>query len=320
MAARLTAWHSGGMTAEISVAAAIDRYLSELRVVRGLSSNTVKAYGNDLKDLAADLTDTRVTLISQLRLDHLRDWLWHSSQRGLAETSLARRSTVARSFGRWTFEQGIVDADPAARLQVPKTGRTLPVVHSRQTMRALLDHAHEAAASGDSVKARDWAMLEVLYASALRVSELVGLTLDDIDRDNRLITVVGKGDKQRVVPIGDIALAAIDHYLETARGTLLARAAHPDAGHHLFLGARGGQINARTVHGVVTQALTAVGARNAGPHSFRHTAATHMLDGGADLRAVQTLLGHSSIGTTQIYTHVSVEQLASSYLQAHPRA
>ncbi|MCD7100882.1 tyrosine recombinase XerC [Pseudoclavibacter sp. 13-3] len=308
------------MTAEISVAEAIDRYLNDIRAVRGLSANTVKAYGIDLNDLAAELADAQVTRIQQLSLEHLRDWLWHSSQRGLAETSLARRSTVARSFGRWVFEQGIVETDPAARLQVPKTSRTLPVVHSRQTMRALLEHAHEAAASGDPVKARDWAMLEVLYASALRVSELVGLTLDDIDHDNRLITVIGKGDKERVVPIGEIALAAIDQYLAAARGTLAARALHPDAAHHLFLGARGGQINARTVHGVVTQALTAVGARNAGPHSFRHTAATHMLDGGADLRAVQTLLGHSSIGTTQIYTHVSVEQLASSYLQAHPRA
>lgn len=295
------------------------------RDVRRLSANTIRAYAGALDDLAARTRARVRDDVAELSLDDLRDWLWQGQQRGLARSTLAHRSAVARSFGRWLYEQQLVETDPAARLQAARSGRTLPVVHSRATMRRLLDAA-AATADGDDdpTHIRDWAILELLYASALRVSELTGLRVDDLDLDRRTVRVIGKGDRERIAPFGEDAGRALRRYLERARGSLIARAgrARPsDHGHSLFIGDRGAAMGARSVWRVVTAALAAQpGAREAGPHSFRHTAATHMLDGGADLRTVQEMLGHASIGTTQIYTHVSSAQLAAAYLQAHPRA
>lgn len=320
--------------AEQPLAGVVDAFV-RAQTARGLSPRTVRAYGVDLRDLvgwcvrSAGAADAATPpTIATLSHAVLRAWLGDGAERGLARTTLSRRATVARMFGRWLLEQGLVTIDPAARLAVPRHGRQLPVVHGRGTMRRLLDAADAQACAPrsaadprpDPVAQRDAAMLEVLYASALRVSELATLELGAIDHDRGMLRVIGKGDRERVVPVGDPALAALDRYLATGRPELLGRRRDGRSTARVFLGARGGAIDVRTVRRVVTEALSRVGARPAGPHSFRHTAATHLLDGGADLRAVQTMLGHASIGTTQIYTHVSMERMTQAYLQAHPRA
>lgn len=315
------AWHAGGM---ITLAQAVEAFTVWNRDVRRLSANTIRAYGSALGDFTAQCRAQVRDDVAVLCLDDLRDWLWQGQQRGLARSTLAHRSAVARSFGRWLYEQQLIETDPAARLQAARSGRTLPVVHSRATMRRLLDDAGAAAQTGEPTLVRDWAILELLYASAVRVSELTGLSVDDLDLDRRTVRVIGKGDRERVAPFGEDAGRALQQYLVQARGQLMTRSDHAlpqHRGHALFIGDTGTAMGARSVRRVVTDALAAQpGAREAGPHSFRHTAATHMLDGGADLRTVQEMLGHASIGTTQIYTHVSSAQLASAYLQAHPRA
>ncbi|WP_251440409.1 tyrosine recombinase XerC [Microbacterium sp. USTB-Y] len=291
-------------------------FTAHLTQVRRLSPATVRAYRSDLADLAAATADADLAAVD---LEALRDWLWHATQRGDARSTLARRTAAVRSFFAWAAESGLVPVDPALRLVTPKRGRTLPAVASADAMRVLLDEARDAALDGDPVRLRDSAILELLYGSGMRVSELCGLAVDDLDLDRGTARVIGKGDKERVVPFGAPARDAVASYLRRARPALVARADRP--GPALFRGARGGVLGPRAVYELVARVLAPViGAETVGPHALRHSAATHLLDGGADLRAVQEILGHASLGTTQIYTHVSAERLAASYRLAHPRA
>jgi integrase/recombinase XerC len=311
--------------------ALIDRYVDHVRIERGYSGHTVTAYASDLADLARFAESRGVHGADRLDLDLLRDWLWAATEQGLARATLARRAASARSFGAWLERTGVVAVDPAARLRAPRARRTLPRVVAAPAVAALLDELQAKAADGEPVAMRDLAIIELLYACGLRVSELVGLDVDDIDRGNRTVRVTGKGSKERVVPYGAPAAAALDRYLDRARGAMLA-AARPsgvtaaasdsrDANHAAFLGVRGGRLGVRSVHRLVADLLRELpGSGPAGPHAFRHSAATHLLDGGADLRAVQEFLGHASLGTTQIYTHVSAERLKQTYRTAHPRA
>jgi integrase/recombinase XerC len=224
-----------------------------------------------------------------------------------------------RGFLAWARESGHVESDPGARLVTPKRGRTLPRIASTDALRDLLDDLTARAADGDPALLRDAAVLEVLYAAAVRVSELCGLDVTDLDRSRRTVRVLGKGSKERVVPYGGAAERAIDAYLVRGRPVLAARG--EEAGSALFLGNRGRRLGVRSVYDLVSRALgPAVGSSAVGPHALRHSAATHLLDGGADLRAVQEMLGHASLGTTQIYTHVSSERLKETYRLAHPRA
>jgi integrase/recombinase XerC len=221
-----------------------------------------------------------------------------------------------RNFTDWTHRTGIADTDVAARLRAPKADSHLPRVLTRQQVDEILDSLSVLAANGDPVALRDVAIIELLYASALRVSELSGLDLDRIDLDRLTVRVMGKGSKERVVPFGVPAAHAIARYLGAGRPSLQSEPTPA-----VFLGARGKRIDTRTVYQLVAGLLAEIpGTGPAGPHAFRHTAATHLLDGGADLRAVQELLGHASLGTTQIYTHVSAERLKETYRSAHPRA
>lgn len=294
---------------------AVTAYIDDILDVRRLSPATVRAYRSDLADLIDAVGDNSVDACD---LESLRDWLWRASERGDARSTLARRTASARSFFGWAGERGIISADPSVRLIAPKRGRTLPKVATAAAMHDVLNDVDAAAAEGDPMLMRNAAILELLYGSAIRVSELCGLDLDDLDPAARTIRVMGKGSKERVVPYGLPAAHALDAYIVRGRPALAPR---EDAGRAVFLGQRGGRMGPRAVYDVVTRSVgPAVGSSAVGPHALRHSAATHLLDGGADLRAVQELLGHASLGTTQIYTHVSSEKLTATYKLAHPRA
>ncbi|WP_405375836.1 MULTISPECIES: tyrosine recombinase XerC [unclassified Microbacterium] len=297
------------------MAEAVEAYAEHLTRVRRLSAATVRAYRSDLADLVRETGDADV---AALTIDELRDWLWTATQRGISRATLARRVATARGFFAWAHENAHIPGDPSLRLVTPARGRTLPTVATATVVADLFDGIRATAAeSGDPVLLRDAAMLELLYGAALRVSELCSLDRAGIDRVASVVRVLGKGAKERVVPFGAPAARAIDAYLIRARPVL----AGERSGDAMFLGARGGRMGVRAVYEIVARNLgPAVGAETVGPHALRHSAATHLLDGGADLRAVQEILGHASLGTTQIYTHVSNERLAAAYRQAHPRA
>lgn len=290
-------------------------YAEHLARVRRLAPATVRAYRSDLADLTAAVADAD---LGEIDLERLREWLWQATQHGASRATLARRTASVRGFFAWALEAGLVTQDPSLRLVAPKRGRHLPKVATAPSMAQVLDEADERAATGDPIALRDAAILELLYAAALRVSELCGIDVDDLDRSRNTVRVLGKGSKERVVPYGTPAAAALEAYLVRARPVLAARAGEARG---LFLGARGGRLGTRAAYDVVSRAVSpAVGAAAVGPHTLRHSAATHLLDGGADLRSVQEILGHASLGTTQIYTHVSAEKLTASYRLAHPRA
>jgi integrase/recombinase XerC len=294
---------------------AVDDFATYLVAERGFSAHTVRAYRSDLADLVRFAGDRQVDVADGIDLELLRDWLWHGSTAGLAKSTLARRSAAARSLGQWMARTGAVATDTAARLRAPKSDSHLPRVLTRDQMDGMLASLAIHAATGDAVAVRDLAIVELLYASALRVSEIVGLDEGDLDLGRLTVRVTGKGSKERVVPFGIPAQRAIVAW-QSHRHELAARATSA-----LFLGARGARIGTRTVYELIAGLLSELpGSGPAGPHTLRHTAATHLLDGGADLRSVQEMLGHASLGTTQLYTHVSAERLKETYRTAHPRA
>lgn len=297
------------------ISEAAEDYATYLSEVRRLSPATVRAYRGDLADLRGSAGDVEVDAVS---LETLRDWLWQDLQRGVSRATAARRTAAIRGFFGWAVDQGLAAVDPSLRLVAPKRGRTLPTVANADTVAGMLEDLAARAGDGDPLLLRDSAILEMLYASALRVSELCGTDIDDVDRERRTLRVTGKGAKERVVPFGGAAARALDAYLVRARPALAARG---DAGRAVFLGPRGARLGPRAVYTVVSRELASlVSAETVGPHALRHSAATHLLEGGADLRAVQEMLGHASLGTTQIYTHVSGDRLLAAYRLAHPRA
>lgn len=301
------------------LSAVIERYLAHLRDVRRLSPATVRAYRADLRDLADILDDPD---IGEITREDLREWLWRVQQSAASRATLARRAASARGLFVWAVAAGDLSTDPAARLVTPKRGRTLPTVAPAEALAEMLaDLGAAASQTGDPLALRDHAILELLYGAGIRVSELCGLDTDDVDRERRTVRVWGKGAKERVVPFGMPASAALEAWFVRARPVLLARQADRDRGSAaLFLGARGARLGPRTVYDLVARTVGPLVGRPVGPHVLRHSAATHLLDGGADLRSVQEILGHESLGTTQIYTHVSHERLTASYRLAHPRA
>lgn len=302
-----------------AAAAAHRRYLID---ERGASPNTVAAYGADLADLVRFAGRTvgsgaHDIEVRELDLELLRDWLWDGTQRGLARASIARRAAAARSLTGWLHRTGAAPIDPGLRLRAPKSSGRLPRVVAQPAMQSLFEGLQARAAEADPVALRDLAVLELIYGCALRVSEACGADVGDLDLGALTVRVTGKGDKQRTVPFGVPAATALSRYLERGRPALLG----DGAGQALFVGDRGGRLGPRSVYRLVARLLQAVpGSGSSGPHTLRHSAATHLLNGGADLRAVQAMLGHASLGTTQIYTHVSTERLAESYRLAHPRA
>jgi integrase/recombinase XerC len=288
-----------------------------LEAERARSAHTCRAYLSDLRSLLEYAASEGHTDLQELDLGTFRGWLGAQSQAGMSRSTLARRSATARSFTTWALREELITVDPALRLRAPKGEKSLPGVLQSQQLVRLLTGLEEAAADGSPVPVRNRAMVEVLYATGLRVGELAGLDVDDLNPDRRTLRVVGKGNKERTVPYGVPAAVAVDDWLRRGRPLL----ATGQSGPALFLGSRGNRVDQRQVRSVVKDLFEALGDTSAtGPHALRHSAATHLLDGGADLRAVQEILGHSSLATTQIYTHVSVERLRRSYQQAHPRA
>ena len=297
------------------MSAAVQLYIEQVERVRRLSAATVRAYRSDLADLTTFLGDPE---IAQIDVEDLREWLWSATQNGIARASVSRRTASARGLFGWALGESLRPDDPTLRLVTPKRGRTLPTVATSTSLDDVLNGLRAAAdESGDPIVLRDAALLEVLYGAALRVSEACGLDLESLDRSASTVRVLGKGGKERVVPFGAPAAKAVDAWIVRGRPTLMTDP--PTTA--LFLGARGGRLGVRTAYEVVRRTVgPVVGADAVGPHALRHSAATHLLDGGADLRAVQELLGHASLGTTQIYTHVSTERLTAAYRLAHPRA
>lgn len=297
-----------------SLASAAEGFVSHVRDERGASTHTVRAYGSDVEDLLGFCAQRGVREVDGITLAHLRGWLALMSSHGRSRATIARRAASARAFTAWCLRRGLATADPGERLASPRVSRTLPTVLGAEEAAHLMDHAAVAADDASPIAMRDRAMLELLYATGIRVSELCGLDVDDVDRSRRTMRVRGKGDKERMVPFGLPADRALDEWLH-ARFTM-ARPSVPA----LFVGARGGRIDPRTVRAVVHRLAGEAGLPDIAPHGLRHTAATHVLEGGADLRTVQELLGHATLSTTQRYTHVSVERLRSEFTLRHPRA
>jgi len=296
----------------------IEDFARHLKEERNLSVHTVRAYLGDLESLLLHLEAMGVIEISKLELVHLRSWLANQQVKGVARTTLSRRAVSIRLFTKWAVKNSYLSKDIAATLATPKGHRTLPEVLEIADAKIAMDSlTTRAAEEATPIAMRDLAMVEVLYASGARVAELCGLDLADIDYSRQTIRVLGKGNKERTIPLGNPAMRAVKVWLSEGRDHLTNSLSH----NAVFLGARGKRIDQRTVRTVVYSALQAIeGIERMGPHSLRHSAATHLLEGGADLRTVQEILGHASLATTQIYTHVSTERLQKAFKQAHPRA
>ncbi|SNS29319.1 tyrosine recombinase XerC [Rhodococcoides kyotonense] len=296
----------------------LDEYSEYLRLGRDRSLHTIRAYAADAESLLGYLAQERSSeSVADLDLTLLRAWLAQQARSGSARSSIARRTSSARALTAWLTRTGRIDTDPALRLSSPSAKRSLPTVLKPGHATDALVAAESGAAERDPIALRDCLIVEMLYATGIRVGELCGLDMDDVDTARRLVRVLGKGNKERSAPYGVPAAQAIEAWVTHGRPKLV----NERSGAALLLGRRGGRIDPRQARTAVHDVLDAVpGAPDMGPHGLRHSAATHLLEGGADLRVVQELLGHASLATTQIYTHVSVERLRSVHDRAHPRA
>jgi integrase/recombinase XerC len=300
-----------------SDAALIQAFVDHLALERHLAASTVDAYGRDLAQLAAFLARSRRELVTA-RLQDLRRFLAQLTTLGYARASIARRVGAIHTFYRWASARRVVQTDPSALLGRPKVVSRLPVVLRVPEAAALVEApviAEDASDVDAAVAARDRAILELMYGSGLRVSEVAGLTIERVDLDRGRVTVVGKGDKEREVPLGDPARDAVEAWL-AVRDVL-----EPGTRPELFTNRRGRPIGPRDIRRLVGRyAGVTLSGRRVTPHTLRHSFATHLLEGGADIRAVQEMLGHASVATTQRYTHVSRSRLFEAYERSHPRA
>ena len=301
----------------------IDDYVRDLRTGQSRSEATARSYRSDVRALVAylgadgDGPDTATDLAAALTLPALRGWLAAQVVAGAARSTIARRVAAARSFSTWACRRGVLPTDVAARLEAPRARRHLPQVLDRAQAAETIRTAELGAAEGDPIALRDRLVVELLYSCGVRVAELCGVDVDDVDTGRRLLRVTGKGDRERAVPYGPPAERALRAWLDGGRPALATSASGPA----LLLGARGGRLDPRAARRVVNEVTAATpGSPQVSPHALRHSSATHLLEGGADLRHVQELLGHSTPATTPLYTHVSAERLRAAYRGAHPRA
>lgn len=290
-------------------------FLEHVRDERGCSPHTVRAYRGDVADLLDFCAMRGVVEVDGITLGHLRGWLALQSAHGRAKSTIARRAASARGFTAWCFRRGLAPSDPGERLTSPRLPHTLPTVLDAAEAADLMEHAAVAADDGSVAGVRDRAIIELLYATGIRVSELCAIDIDDVDDDRGTVRVRGKGNKERTVPFGRPAARALAEWRAARPGV-----ARPAGAPALFVGVQGRRIDPRTVRTAVHRLTAEAGVPDLAPHGLRHTAATHVLEGGADLRSVQELLGHATLSTTQRYTHVSVERLRATFALAHPRA
>ncbi|ANZ38351.1 recombinase XerC [Lentzea guizhouensis] len=302
-----------------NVADVLGRYERHLTLERDLSPHTVRAYIGDAVALLGHVAgdEPENADVGRIDLAGLRSWLAAQHAAGASRTTLARRAAAARTFTAWAHRAGHLAADPGPRLAAPRPHRMLPPVLREEQAKEAMDAVSSGASEGHPVALRDQAVVELLYATGIRVAELCGLDLDDVDYSLRVIRVLGKGGRERTTPFGVPAGRALRRWLDEGRNALVA----PDSPPALFLGARGGRLNQRAVRQLVHEVVAVVpDAPDIGPHGLRHSAATHLLEGGADLRTVQELLGHATLATTQLYTHVTVERLKAIHDRTHPRS
>lgn len=297
-----------------------ERWGEYLRLGRRMSLHTISAYLADLRSLLDFLSLRQDATEEQLRdaltQRAIRSWLAQTLADGGARSTIARHTAAIRNFTAWALREGILPSDPAALLSSPRADQRLPSPLDESDARMLLNAARDEATAGGASQIRNWAILELTYACGLRVSEVCALDVSSLNREALTMRVVGKGNKERVVPYGPPAAAALDHWLVRGRPQL----AGERSGQALFLGDKGGRIDPRIVRSMVHKMAAHAGVHDVAPHGLRHSTATHLLQGGADLRAVQEMLGHSSLSTTQRYTHVDTARLSAIYQRAHPRA
>jgi integrase/recombinase XerC len=297
--------------------AVVERFIQYVELELGRSANTAKAYRKDLQGLAQFVTERGCASPADVGIVELRAWLAAGRNAELSSATLARRATSIRLFFEWAFNNDLIEADPASALVIPKVSKRLPHVLRQDQATTVMDRMAVIADDDDAVHIRDRAIVELLYATGIRVGELVGLDIHDVDQSRRTLRVLGKGGKERVVPYGALAQQALVKYLGSGRPVL----ANETSGTAIFLGARGKRIDQRVVRTMLQTVFAGLAEMpELSPHGLRHSAATHLLEGGADIRTVQELLGHASLSTTQLYTHVSMERLRAVYEQAHPRA
>ncbi|MDO4259630.1 MAG: tyrosine recombinase XerC [Actinomycetaceae bacterium] len=286
---------------------------------KGLGENSIRSYWTDLTQcftfLGLDNTATAADITHAMTTRNLRAWLANAAEHGASRSTLSRRTSSLRSFSKWAHEEGHIPHDVTTALVTARPDQRLPAVEGVDNTRHLLNYLHEQTHDNNPTAIRNWAMLEVLYSAAIRVSELANLDTTSLDPATATLRIHGKGNKERIVPLGDPALDALHQWLGAPRGAL-AQAGEKA----LFVGDKGRRIDPRIIRTIVHRSCTQAGIKDLAPHAIRHSAATHMLQGGADLRAVQELLGHASLHTTQRYTHVDAARLSAIYQQAHPRA
>ena len=299
----------------------LDRFERFLRYEKHRSEETIRSYISDLEGFFGYMARRGVRHLDSIDASLIREWLGSLHLRQAARSTVARRGSTLRTFFTWAQEEELVQANPTRGMRTPKRENHLPPVLSREQMNQLLTTLQERRAQDprDARLLRLEAVVEVLYASGMRISELTGLDLQSVDRANKTVRVLGKGNKERVVPLGTPALKALNRWVSYGRPQWIQEGAQGVTA--LFIGPRGGRANARQIREDLTRLLRTVeNTQASGAHVLRHSAATHLVDGGADIRSVQELLGHSSLATTQIYTHVSMKRLAETYARAHPRA
>ena len=298
----------------MDIGSAIDEYLGFLRIEKGSSPRTVEAYASDLADYVSFLADAGVTAVERIERDAIVAYEADLLERGYAVSSIDRHISVLKGFHKFCMREGFAQDNPAATVRLPAKPERLPDVLSIEQVNMLLDRM----TGDDPISLRNRALLEVLYGCGLRVSECSGLDVGDCAFSEGYLRVVGKGDKERIAPIAGTALEALVDYLNHGRGQLAKPNAKPTSA--VFLNARGGRLTRQSIHKIVAKAGAAIGVESLHPHTLRHSFATHLLAGGADLRVIQEILGHSDISTTQIYTHVNRTHIQEEYLSAHPRA
>ena len=297
----------------------VEDFISYLKIEKNRSSNTIRTYKTDLELFLQFASGNGIKKLEDIELNTFRLWLADQKDKGSSNSTISRRSSTARVFSTWAFKKGLVKTDSAIRLISPKVNKSLPKVLGQKQAKTLMQTASNVVDEDETVeiRRRDHAILEVLYSSGIRVAELTGLDIKDLDFTRSTMRVIGKGNKERVVPFGQPAKQALGNYINDARTKFI----NEKSGNALFIGSRGKRLDTRQVRRIVAKAIKRVeGAPDISPHDLRHSAATHMLEGGADLRIVQELLGHSSLATTQKYTHVTIERLREVFAKAHPRA